>query len=552
MSTTSKPAKKKKPQKTVLVNVENTNYPSITRNVKKMGWKITENYEKTILFWYDNNVSVEVCLSLFPWQFINHIPGTYVIYRKVELARNMERIQKMFPKLYTFHPRSFAVPAQALDLQQYMSTASIKNRTFIIKPDLGAQGKGIYLIQDPDDVIDITETAIAQQYIPPHLLGGYKFDLRIYVLVSSVNPLRIYTFNEGMARFCTEPYQKPRPGNLDQVYRHLTNYSVNKKNEKFEQPTDTESNDGFKRSFTSVLQEMKEEGVDTEKLIKDMHQLIVLTIIGVHSYISHSVHTSFRVDDGKSRCFEIMGYDILIDKKNKPWLLEVNHSPSLQCDSPFDKQLKDSVISGAMKIMDLNPRFKKIVTEQEKIKTQQRITGRAKETQSKPNYDPNKETEIAKTTGWIQLYPVIGNDELQKIYDEVLKVESEMAPIGSDETMASRQRREAIQKKIEESEKKNQIPEKKKAVKPKKAVEEAPVTVQPKPLVSKTPRSVQLLREAKLARIRCDQIREQHMKSQDDLPDLGIQPPPSLQAYSRAVPHVTKPKIVPKNIIFDI
>ncbi|EAX95729.1 Tubulin-tyrosine ligase family protein [Trichomonas vaginalis G3] len=552
---------KKKPQKTVFVNVENTCYPSITRNTKKMGWKTTDNEDKTILFWYDNNVSVDLCLSLQPWQFINHIPGTYVISRKVELARNIERIQKYFPKIYTFHPLSFAVPAQSLDLQQYMMNAPLKDRTFIIKPDLGAQGKGIYLIQNPDDVLDITETSIAQQYINSHLIDGYKFDLRIYVLVSSVSPLRIYTFNEGMARFCTEPYKKPRQGNLDQIYRHLTNYSVNKKNSKFEQPTDDDaSNDGFKRSFSSVLHEMKSEGVDTDKLLKDMHQLIVLTILAVYSYIKHSVKTAFRVDDGKSRCFEIMGYDILIDKKNKPWLLEVNHSPSLQCDSPFDKTLKDNVISGAMKIMDLNPNFKKIVIEQERIRTQNRITGKGKD-ENKSLYDEQKEYEISKTTGWMQLYPCLDDAEQQKLYEEVLKVEGSISPIGTDETVASNKRKIAIQeklKKIEESEKKN-LP--KKVAKPKKEIKEigddkesVSVTVpQPKPLVSKTPRSVQLLREAKLARIRSEQMREQHMKSYDDLPEIPAAPAPhGLQAYARAVPHVTKPKIVPKNIIFDM
>lgn len=54
--------------------------------------------------------------------------------------------------------------------------------------------------------------------------------MRVYVLLYGVNPLRIYLFHDGLCRFATSPYQKPTPGNLKNMFMHLTNYSINKQN----------------------------------------------------------------------------------------------------------------------------------------------------------------------------------------------------------------------------------------------------------------------------------------------------------------------------------
>jgi len=59
-------------------------------------------------------------------------------------------------------------------------------------------------------------------------LEGLKFDFRIYVLLAGTDPLRIYLYDEGLARLATEPYQYPNPDNLENMCMHLTNYSINK------------------------------------------------------------------------------------------------------------------------------------------------------------------------------------------------------------------------------------------------------------------------------------------------------------------------------------
>ena len=64
------------------------------------------------------------------------------------------------------------------------------------------------------------------------MLDGFKFDLRVYVVVFGLNPVQAFLCDEGLARFCTAKYQEPKKANFKKAFMHLTNYSINKLNKK--------------------------------------------------------------------------------------------------------------------------------------------------------------------------------------------------------------------------------------------------------------------------------------------------------------------------------
>ena len=69
---------------------------------------------------------------------------------------------------------------------------------------------------------------VVQRYIArPHLINNTKYDLRIYVLMTSLNPMRVYIYDEGLVRFASNAYSTENES-LGDVYMHLTNYSINK------------------------------------------------------------------------------------------------------------------------------------------------------------------------------------------------------------------------------------------------------------------------------------------------------------------------------------
>jgi tubulin polyglutamylase TTLL4 len=97
--------------------------------------------------------------------------------------------------------------------------------------------------------------------------------------------------------------------------------------------------------------------------VKDV---IVKTLISVEPHIVSNLNKS---SGNKSACFELYGFDILIDETLKPWLLEVNVLPSLSSSSPFDKIVKTLLICDVLTLVGVRGYDKKKVnsgTEEEK------------------------------------------------------------------------------------------------------------------------------------------------------------------------------------------
>ena len=340
------------------------------------------------------------------YQRVNHFPGMYAIARKSNLCMNLNKLRKRLPSLFNFYPRTWFLPSEYHDFSTYYN----KNRgIFIVKPSASSQGKGIFIISDAEQVNSIGDS-IVQEYIEnPLLIEGLKFDMRIYVLVTSCEPLKIFIHREGLARFATEKYSKPAPWNMDKVCMHLTNYSLNKMNPKFiKNKCGDDDNTGHKRSLTSTLKYLQSQGHDIRAMWLKVCDIVIKTIASIQPSLSHTYKTCRPNDITKSLCFEILGFDILLDSSFTPWLLEVNHSPSFETSTPLDKRIKTQVISDSLKLLHLDPSDKKIFERKKKVMIVQRSVFR------KSFYEKAQETSVEKQgierdedceTGFLKIFP---------------------------------------------------------------------------------------------------------------------------------------------------
>lgn len=200
---------------------------------------------------------------------------------------------------------------------------------------------------------------IVQHYIDrPHLIDGLKYDLRLYVFVYGVQPLRVYLHQMAFARFCTEFYEKPNRDNLDNQYMHLTNYAINKFSNKY-QEADSESEEdqeeeGHKRSLGAILQILQRQGCDVGSFMESIKKIIVKTVITGQPHLAHQYRCCQPECLDNSMAFQILGFDILIDHQHKPWLLEVNQSPSFQTDTDLDYKIKKNVIADAFMMLNFS------------------------------------------------------------------------------------------------------------------------------------------------------------------------------------------------------
>jgi tubulin polyglutamylase TTLL6/13 len=99
-------------------------------------------------------------------------------------------------------------------------------------------------------------------------------------------------------------------------------------------------------------------GHDVEKIKTGIDDIIIKTLITAQPELSHVYRSCQPEDFENSLCFQVLGFDIMIDDALKPWLIEVNHAPSFATESPFDLQLKTKLLEDTFRILNLTQKKK--------------------------------------------------------------------------------------------------------------------------------------------------------------------------------------------------
>jgi len=361
-------------------------YDIVTRTFhKKDGWEelphglgLSNSWN---LFWTWSKPKLDYS-RLCCWQKVNHFPENKHLTRKDCLKRCIDRYTKSsgkYAQYFNICPRTFVLPKEYCLFIECFTKIAEENGEFvtpegkvagkeppsgnaagrapkdpnlwIMKPAGSSRGRGIQVINDVGSV-HYGELTIIQQYVSnPFLLGGYKWDMRTYVTVTSFNPLEAFIYRDGFARFTTVPYSTDAD-TIDNKLVHLTNSSIQRYNEDSMMQGDvcdveaqTRQRDallgGTKISFAVLKERLKVLGVDWSIVWTRMIEVILKSLCMAEDHIPHQVNS-----------FELFGYDLLLDTSRRVWLIEVNASPSMGQEHLLDEQVKQPLISDTIDLVD--------------------------------------------------------------------------------------------------------------------------------------------------------------------------------------------------------
>lgn len=246
--------------------------------------------------------------TLKPHQRVNHIPGiNFITYKKFMLTHNR----------FKFIPPAFEFPRMQNEFKSFVEKNPDKK--FVVKNGFN---RGVKIVEVDKINFEALKEEIIQEFIyNPLLIDGHAFDLGVYVLISSIDPLRIYRFkSEVLLRFCPEPYHPFDANNVEKYVVYETQKTVP------EMPSlrDLATKMGFsyKVSFETHL---RSQGVDVKKLWEDIDDAIASLILKNEE----NLIAKTREFGSPEHFFDLVRFDFMIDDKINVKLIEVNMSPNL-------------------------------------------------------------------------------------------------------------------------------------------------------------------------------------------------------------------------------
>jgi len=310
------------------------------------------------------------------------IPGFAAATRKDLLALTLQRMERGGYGA-AFAPRTFVLPDQRdawLRLAGPPSPSKSAESTqpapstWIVKPPAESCGDGIVLCSTTAEVDAAAaliggESQVVSEYIDsPMLLHGHKFDLRLYAVVvrdaaaassACIKPMKAYLHAElGLARFATTEYSG---SSIADVTAHLTNYSINVNSSAFVEETRGKEHehaayggtaagasppapggglDAHKWSLPRVLAALGGKGTG---LMREVAGVLGKVVAAAEADVKRDSGNALPSERAVGR-FELVGVDVMLDERGKPWLLEVQNRPSTDPSSDLDLEVKGGVV----------------------------------------------------------------------------------------------------------------------------------------------------------------------------------------------------------------
>ncbi|CRK87476.1 CLUMA_CG001277, isoform A [Clunio marinus] len=269
-------------------------------------------------FPFENNP--DLLAAIKPNQLINHFPGITYLTNKKYLALSSDS---------KYIPTAFDLPRLKNEFIYYQR-ANLSKR-FVVK---NWHSRGIRIIDVKTMDFQLGQMRYVQEFVDnPLLIDDRAFDVGVYVLITSLDPLRFYRYKgDILLRLCADPYYPFDPENVN-------SYVVNDKHLPYwEAPSFVNTTKQFKFSALDSLNlHLSRNGHNVKKFWKGIDDAIMSVILSKTERITLFTLRFFKA---QAEYFELLRFDFLIDDSLSPHLMEINISPNLTPTSESEEPLR--------------------------------------------------------------------------------------------------------------------------------------------------------------------------------------------------------------------
>ena len=270
---------------------------------------------------------------------LKHMPTSHANTKNTKQSKQKDKVYPLLKDLSQYQQRISSILSELEKHQTQYKMNGIHN-IWIVKPGNLSRGRGIHCVNKLNTVVTQCKEnnyIIIQKYIEnPLIILNRKFDIRQWVLVTNINPLTLWMWEQPYLRFGAEDYKLTDINNL---YSHLTNNSIAKYSEHFKE-TKIEGNMWEVPSFIEHMQSVYNKG----DIWNDLHEKMKKIVISSFDSARHEMKQ-------RENSFELFGYDFMIDEQFNVILIEVNSSPALDYSTNVTKKLVKLMIKDLIQVV---------------------------------------------------------------------------------------------------------------------------------------------------------------------------------------------------------
>eukprot|EP00993_Chasmostoma_nieuportense_P001169 NODE_2073_length_1288_cov_6.565891_g1972_i0.p1 GENE.NODE_2073_length_1288_cov_6.565891_g1972_i0~~NODE_2073_length_1288_cov_6.565891_g1972_i0.p1 ORF type:complete len:405 (+),score=124.89 NODE_2073_length_1288_cov_6.565891_g1972_i0:37-1215(+) len=261
---------------------------------------------------------------------VNYYSGTKELTLKSKMVRHLRLSEK---RPYDLTPVTYILKATGKDervrftaeFDAMRARGQCPDNLWIVKPARMNKALGIQVMRDFRQILSYVDTNeergewVVQKYIEdPFLIAGRKFDIRAWVVVGP--NYDVYLWQEGVFRTASEKYA---PDQLDNPLVHLTNHCVQQAGPNFSKYE--VGNEMWYPQFQAYLDTHHPHLNFQRDAIPKMKAIVKACLRSVKNEVVHSVTNAPQ----KLLCYQVFGFDFMLDAAFNVWLIEINGQPAV-------------------------------------------------------------------------------------------------------------------------------------------------------------------------------------------------------------------------------